>query len=164
MSERLPVNTPEFWKTRLHDAYRKGHLHYSVYLCPPPMWRAIFEAHKAILQRETEPGMKVLDAGCGYGRTACLFNVRDYTGVDLSPDLLSVAREQYPEKTFLEARLENLPFKDYHFDVAFCTSIKAMVISNLGEEAWGAIERELKRVAKKVLVLEYETPDEYTIL
>lgn len=162
MPNPLPVNTKDFWKKRLQQAYERGHLHYSIYLCPPPMWENIYHEHKKILEKEVEKGAKVLDAGCGYGRMASLFE--HYTGVDLSPDLLNIAREKNPDKEFIEANLEELPFRDKHFDVAFTVSIRAMVIGNLGEEAWLKIEKELKRVAKKLIILEYEEPHIYTVL
>lgn len=156
----LPVSNEEFWKKRIEDSKKYGDIHHSVYISSGSLWKNIEEAHKDILN--TYKDDKVLDAGCGYGRASQWFS--NYTGVDLSPDLLAKAREFYPYKNFIQARLENLPFEDNEFDMAFCISIRAMIIGNLGEEAWLPMEKELCRVAKRVLILEYENPKEFTLL
>lgn len=157
----LPVTTPAFWKERIERASKEGREHYSVYLARQTLWDAIGEAHKKILARECV-GYKTLDAGCGYGRASEW--VEDYTGVDISPDFIQLAQQKYPTRTFILADLVRLPFADNHFDVAFCISIKNMVVGNLGEGAWEPMEEELKRVANRVLLLEYEEAELYTIL
>lgn len=157
----LPVNTKQFWKDRLEIAKKNGKIHFSVYLCNLKAWKDIENAHKDIFDKEIKSTDKVLDAGCGYGRMAQFFSDGNYTGVDISTDLLTVAREDYPSHSFIETSLDSLPFKDKEFDVAFCISIKAMIANNLGEEIWLNIENELKRVAKKVLILEYGDVSDY---
>lgn len=156
----LPVNTTEFWKKRISDSQGFGDIHHSVYISRQSLWNEIEEEHKKILAPYKDK--KVLDAGCGYGRCAPWFD--NYVGVDLSPDLLEIAKRNHPWKIFLEEKLEKLPFGDKEFDMAFCISIKGMIVGNLGEEAWEKIEKELLRVADEVLILEYEDPGTFTIL
>lgn len=154
-----PITDLSFWKARIKRA-KESNRWWSVYLVHPPQWRAIEKAHKAIIEKEAHG--KVLDAGCGYGRI-CEW-IDDYTGVDFSPDFIEWAKELYPDKTFIQADLKNLPFKDKEFDCAVAISIKEMVVGNLGMAAWEEMEKELMRVAKKVLVLKYIEPDIYEIL
>lgn len=154
---RKPVNKEDFWKWRLNEA-EKSRLYYSVYLTNEQDWKHIEDTHKGIM--EPYKDKKVLDAGCGYGRASEWFS--NYTGIDFSPDFIDKARELYPDKTFLKEDLKNLPFKDNEFDVAFCISIKEMIIGNLGEAEWEKMENELKRVAKKVILLEYTNPSQFT--
>lgn len=163
----LPVTTAQFWKERLDRAKKNGQLHYSVYLANPTLWQKIYDAHVEILKKEVKETDNVLDAGCGYGRLSPLFE--KYVGVDLSPDLLKEAKKLYPNKDFREENIKNLPFKDKEFDVAVCTSIKAMIIDNVGESEWELMAEELKRVAHKVIILEYGdtikgNPENYEIL
>src|SRR5262245_43465700 len=49
-----------------------------------------------------QPGMRVLDVGCGPGRHAKALSERgiDVTGIDLSPDFVALAREAAPDATF----------------------------------------------------------------
>lgn len=157
----LPVDTPEFWKQRIADSRKYGDIHHSVYISNSTLWKSIEETHKKIL--EPYKDKFVLDAGCGYGRCAPWF--KQYTGVDLSPDLLEVARKDHPLKAFYELDLKDLnKFSDKFFDVAFCISIKGMIIGNLGPKAWEPVEKELLRVAQEVLILEYENPEIFTVL
>lgn len=64
----------------------------------------------------------VLDAACGTGRHAAYLAAHGHmvTGLDVSPDMLAVAREQVPGVRFVEAPLVPLPFEDGEFDGALC--------------------------------------------
>lgn len=152
--ENDPVFEKSFWKERLATAKSRGHLHFSVYLAQPTLWAKIEESHKEIIAKKIPKTAKVLDVGCGYGRLSPLF--KNYTGVDFSPDLLEEARIMFPGKTFIEADLRELPFKDGEFGWAVLASVKHMIIGRKGEEVWQQCLKEIKRVAKKVLILEYE--------
>lgn len=154
----LPVESAAFWLGRIEMAADRKHEHYSVYLVPDPVWEDIGRVHEGII-REKCAGMKTLDAGCGYGRASQW--VENYMGVDISPDLLRIARAKYPGKCFLEADLGKLPFEDLEFDIAFCISIKQMIVSNVGDRRWLQIQRELKRVARQLLIFEYIDPGKY---
>lgn len=158
-----PVDTAPFWKERLERANREGREHYSVYLTHKEAWDRIAATHRKILERETQGLTKILDAGCGYGRASEWFADRksSYIGVDSSPDFVEKARLDHPGFRFDQNDLRDLPYKDRQFDVAFCISIRQMILGNLGSEYWEAIERELKRVAERVVLLEYEEPDFY---
>lgn len=155
-----PVNELAFWKERIEQAPASS-FHYSVYLARQSLWDEISKAHTAILKREAA-GYHVLDAGCGYGRASEWID--DYTGIDFSPDFIEQARKRYPGKNFAEADLNKLPFKDGQFDIAFCISMRGMILGNLGEQAWQNMEDELLRVADKVIILEYEDCERYWIL
>ena len=158
-----PTDTIEFWKQRIENAkkYPKFHIVYSTIRSD---WNKINRIHKKILTYEIEPTDMVLDAGCGYGRWAKHFEKDKYLGIDFSPDLIEMARKENKGYKFINAELKDMPFDDLEFDVAFCVSIKKMIIGNSGHEVWKTIEKELKRVAKKILILEYTDPLEYEIL
>lgn len=70
-----------------------------------------------------EPGMCVLDVGCGPGRHAVALADRGITvhGVDLSPDFVGLARERAGEHpaTFEVLDVRALAFRD-EFDAAIC--------------------------------------------
>lgn len=155
----LPVSDPAFWKKRIEEAGKSGRLHHSVYVSSDALWDTIFRAHMGVLDKEVPPGSSLLDIGCGYGRFAPMFE--NYTGVDISPDLIEIAKSTYPSKKFVIADLRSLPFKDKEFDVGILVSVRAMIIGNLGGEAWEPMEKECKRVCKKVIALEYGTFEDY---
>ena len=69
-------------------------------------------------------GERVLDIACGTGNTALMARARGavVTGLDLTPDLLAIARTRgaeqgYDDITWTEGDAENLPFPDGAFDV-----------------------------------------------
>lgn len=152
------VDKEEFWKERIERA-KKSKEHYSVYITDENDWKRLNKDHEETFKREIKQGDRVLDAGSGYGRSSVYFD--NYVGVDFSPDFVELAQEKYPDKEFWVADLKDLPFKDQEFDVAFCVSVKEMIIANLGNEAWEKMEKELKRVSKKLLILEYTDSHEY---
>lgn len=153
-----PVQTQEFWEERINDAKKIGKLHYSVYNAHEGTWKKIEDTHRAIMNSLVSG--RVLDAGCGYGRLSEEFE--HYVGVDISEAFISLARDIYPNKRFVVASLDNLPFSNDEFNWAICVSIKGMIKANGGN--WEDMEKELKRVAEKVLILEYSSPGEYEII
>ena len=73
----------------------------------PDIWRAEAQKLKALMR----PG-RILDIGCGSGRDALLLESMDmeYTGVDLSPEMLAAAREMAPDADFRVMSLYSLRF------------------------------------------------------
>lgn len=65
------------------------------------------------------PDPRVLDAGCGTGRTIpylASLGITDLTGSDLSPGMVARARAAHPTLEFTAAPLDVLPFEDAAFD------------------------------------------------
>jgi SAM-dependent methyltransferase len=79
---------------------------------------------RAMLDRlPLAPGARLLDAGCGSGRT--LDELARYgrpTGVDLSPEAVATARRRGHDDVRV-ARVEELPFADATFDVVTCLDV-----------------------------------------
>lgn len=83
----------------------------------------ITEAGELVVERAVvEPGMDVLDVACGTGNAtlpAARAGARA-TGLDLSPDLLAIARERAAdamiEVEWVEGDAQELPFEDDSFD------------------------------------------------
>lgn len=60
----------------------------------------------------------MLDLGCGNGRVIDVlekFNI-NYTGLDISANLIKNAQNKYPEKEFIVSDLLKTPFSDNEFD------------------------------------------------
>lgn len=78
----------------------------------PVLDRAMMSAF-AELVREARPGA-VADVGCGPGHvTGHLRDLGlDVFGVDLSPQMLAIARRDHPDLTFLEGSLSSLEIED----------------------------------------------------
>ncbi|MFN7503644.1 MAG: class I SAM-dependent methyltransferase [Dolichospermum sp.] len=88
----------------------------------------IYQAiHKRLLsQVELSANANVLDLGCGTGRLlnrlANQFSEITATGLDLSPQMLRVARQNNrhrPRLIYLEGNAENLPFVEGQFNAVF---------------------------------------------
>ena len=93
-------------------------------------------------------GRRVLDAGCGDGALVLAAAVRgaDVTGIDPDPAMLAAARSRVTKAgvraTFLEGRVERLPFPDGSFDVVASITVLCFV-----PDAVGAV-REMARVLR----------------
>jgi len=159
-----PISSPEYWRQRLELA-RAGHLHHAIFKTPLANWQAIEAKHRTILARTIQPTDSVLDAGCGWGRLLTLMPETwkgRYLGVDLSPDFIKLARQAHFHRSFVVGDLRSLNFipDGEVYDFAILISIRPMVRRNMGDDAWQQMEAELRRVAKKLLFLEYDSADD----
>jgi hypothetical protein len=165
------IDNPDYWRTRLLLAQRTGHLHHAVFRCGKERWEEIARRHKEILARTIKGHDSVLDCGCGWGRLLELMPETWqglYLGIDLSPDFVSLGVENNPGKWFQVGDLKEAsklttgppprPFPDV-FDWAVMISVRPMIVRNQGQDAWDAMEREIRKVARQLLYLEYDPFD-----
>jgi demethylmenaquinone methyltransferase/2-methoxy-6-polyprenyl-1,4-benzoquinol methylase len=117
-----------------------------------PLWR------RYLVSRLPRDGGHVLDVATGTGLVAARLLGRgfDVTGVDQSPEMLSVARDRFGNRVELvEASAEELPFSDASFDHLTFTYLLRYVVDP------GATLAELARVAQPggtVASLEFGVP------
>lgn len=159
-----PIEKIEFWDERIKDAKMRDQIHRSVYITTGDDWSKIEKAHSDIIKSVIGQDDKVLDAGCAYGRFSKLFNKKNYTGVDFVPGFILEATKLCPGYVFFIQDLRKLTFKDKEFDWVILGAVRQMIVANLGQEVWNEMETELKRVGKKILVLEYIDEVKYEIL
>ena len=90
-----------------------------------PIWVAMLDS--AEVNRET----RLLDIGCGGGGSSVLAAERgvQVTGLDAAEALVDIARERVPDGNFRVGDLEELPYDDNSFDVAFA-SMSIMFATN----------------------------------
>lgn len=167
-----PVNQKQFWHDRLFTAVATGRdLHTIVYDIDYETWCEINRKTKQIMSDVLKQfkSPRVLDVGCGYGslyeQLKGWTNV-DYVGVDLSPDLLEIAciRNPKAKSRFIEADANDLPFESDSFDLAVFRSMRQMIEDNLGNASWHRLQKEVFRVAKSLLIIEYEDLDNYQLI
>ncbi len=91
---------------------------------------------------------KVLDLGCGSGRFYRILEEKntEYTGVDNSEKLITIAKNKYPEADFRVATAARMPFEDNHFDKIFSIAVLHHIPS---KELRLKFLNEAKRVLKK---------------
>ncbi|NQU43890.1 methyltransferase domain-containing protein [bacterium] len=109
------MSEPEWYRTYFEEPY--GEI-YAEYLLPPEIARE--EAQFACDALDLQPGMRILDAPCGYGRHMDALRplFRDIVGLDLNPDCLKRARVYLPGMRIVHGDLRHLPFAPSTFDAA----------------------------------------------
>jgi hypothetical protein len=105
----------------------------------PLATRARVRRHGAFFARTgVQPGMRVVDVGCGSLGLRALEPDLDITGVDLAD------RPDYPGPFVRADATERLPFADREFDLAYSSS----VIEHVPPERRAAFAAEVRRVAR----------------
>lgn len=93
----------------------------------------------------------VLDAGCGEGFTMDKLTKngigKEIEGIEYSKEAVSFGKKLFPNLTFKEGSVYELPYKDNFFDLVICTE----VLEHLEEPAKAL--KEMSRVSRKYLVI-----------
>ena len=92
---------------------------------------------------------KVLEIGCGIGRWAKYLMEKEptiqYTGIDVSPKMVDIAKKRVPSANFLNISGDNLIFQDESFDLVFSIT----VLHHIPYEKQLKAIREICRVTKR---------------
>ena len=104
----------------------------------------------------------VIELGSGTGAQACALGNRcsRYLGIDLNPGSVACAQARCKQKGFCHCEFmvadgSSLSFlKDQEFDIGTCT----LALHEMQAEKRLLVLKELQRVAKKLIVIDYATP------
>jgi ubiquinone/menaquinone biosynthesis C-methylase UbiE len=102
-----------------------------------------------LFARHVDCANRVLDLGCGYGRT--LTELHDYGyvhlwGVDFSPEMIRRARERCPYANLSVSDSNPLPFEDGCFDAVVILAVFTCIIRDAAQDA---LMKEARRVLRK---------------
>lgn len=130
----------EVWsKKKYYEFARKGSLE-------------VLHPGMKILKRISSKSNNILDMGCGEGtRLNYLIGKRKKgVGIDISKTAIKEAKKRYPNSSFYEADLENVPFKNNTFDLVF----SAFVFEHLENPEKVILEaiRVTKKLGKVILI------------
>jgi ubiquinone/menaquinone biosynthesis C-methylase UbiE len=136
--------------------FKKHHSYYDLVTVP---FRVVEKKVAALIP--PGPQVKVLDVATGTARQAFALARRGntVTGLDLSPDMLAVARSKntYPNVTLVEGDAAALPFEDAGFDVTHI----AFALHDMPPAMRPRVLAEMRRVTRPggtVFVVDYFLP------
>jgi len=115
----------------------------------------LLSASEAVVEAAAlTPGETVLDVACGTGNATLLAAQAGAitTGLDITPELLEIARDRTPELEFVEGDAQDLPFPDGHFDAVI--SVFGCIFAPDHQRT----AAELARVGRRIVVAAW-TPD-----
>lgn len=70
------------------------------------------------------PGATILDLGCGPGRDAAYFVSKNYRviGIDISPQMIALAKKSVPQASFIISDIESLNLKNNSVDAIWASA------------------------------------------
>ena len=152
------TETPEYWSSRVTKvlANPATPTYKTVLDTTSNGWDKVQSHSKEILAKYTKPGESILDAGCGYGAIIPITTKLklQYHGVDYCRDMIDLALAANIGIPFTLASLDNLPFSNHQFDWAFCRGVEGSTKTLVSNKKWRAIQRELLRVARKLILVD----------
>jgi SAM-dependent methyltransferase len=155
--------SPNFYECRLAEA---SDPRVAVWSGAEAFWEQAKQESAEICRQYLQPGMKVLDAGCGIGELVeCLPPGIHYLGIDFCPGFVQKAKERYPDRAFEVCDLRDLSrFTDKEFDIVILRTMEG-TIKRLSSQAWESVLRGLHRIGQQVLYFQADTtnPNESVI-
>lgn len=103
----------------------------------------------ALFGQYVDRSARVLDFGCGYGRTLTELHelgYRDLWGIDSSSQMVRLAREQCPYASLHVREEEHLPFAEGSFDAVLVLAVLTCIVRDNEQDL---LMTELVRVLKK---------------
>ena len=119
----------------------------------------VFVSEKLVFEKYVDYNHKILDIGCGAGRTTIGLKKLGYNrivGIDISEKMIMKAQNNDSSLQFIVSNVLELPFNDRTFDVAFFSFNGLMLIPNIINRRKAMIE--IKRVLKSKGLLIFSTP------
>lgn len=160
------IHDPDYWKRRIAIALDREQAHLAIYEGSWEQWCIIRARHQNIISRVIKRDDTVLDAGCGWGRAWALtpgaWRARHnyYLGLDISPELIGMARLVRPKLKYEVHDLrqpipaEWLPAPD-RFSLCIAQGLRGMIQKHLGDSTWAEVEANLRAAAERILYLEF---------
>jgi SAM-dependent methyltransferase len=98
---------------------------------------------------------KILDVGCGFGHLVSFLESKkikfDYTGVDINPEFIKIARGKHPGHKFLVKDIEKDKFSE-HFDWVFAIGTNAVAGSY---DYVNSLLKETLRICEKGVAMDF---------
>ncbi len=118
----------------------------------------LYRSEKYYLEKIELKNASILDIGCACGGFYNIFkqladNV-DYTGIDVSEELVAEARKSYPAASFFVTEGEKLGFDGNAFDLVYSSGVFHLI-----EDSWKALYKEAYRVSKNKILIDFRLTD-----
>lgn len=107
---------------------------------------------------QVEVGRSVIEIGCGTGQLAQELSengITDYLGVDIAPEMISIARQKFKNKGF---KFIATDFLDLVCTTRYDYAILPMIIHSIDKETAQRIIRKASTIVDKIIIADYVTP------
>ena len=126
-------------------------------------WQATHNREKIAFvtsQIRAQPGLRVIELGCGPGTNAHLFAGCAYTGIDINPQYIASAERRFPQHTFVCADLLAYDFGTATYDWVLVNSF----LHHLDDAGVRATLASAARIrARGIVILELVLPSQPSV-
>ena len=155
------IDSLQWWKDRTQELVDANtplaELRHPNYGISQEAWDQFQRTTAGILKDLIRRRSKVLDIGCGFGALYEALEMTGrsatYTGLEFSPGIVELAKKKWINCQAHNIYYESLPFPNRSFDWCVCRGLEGPVLTQIGIVAWKRMLAEMRRVAKRVLVM-----------
>ncbi|NBI31094.1 class I SAM-dependent methyltransferase [Chengkuizengella marina] len=125
------------------------------------------ETIEQLKQYPIKKGSKILEVGCGTGRTACYLSSKGYkvTAIDIREDMLEKARTRAEAENvkvkFIQADVTSLPFDSNQFDVVMVESVTIFTDPTLSCKEYFRVLKPKGSLYDREMIVTKKIPDNH---
>ena len=147
---KLKGNNKQAWENWYNHRLEKGETRGEIFLKRRDFYLQFLSSI------ENPPHLRILDIGCGKGETIyeiessddLNYNSYEFYGVDITKEILYLAKKKISKANFICADVFRLPFEDGSIDITMCVDLLHHLTGNSRSKSKSNVQKAIKEIVR----------------